>query len=278
MSLEENDSKSLLEVNNEIILLNKRMKKIELMCYFFEKNDRCNCYMDIQPGSGGIDAQDWASILLRMYLKWADRNNFKTDIIYKSSSEIAGIKSATVKFLGSYAYGWLKKETGIHRLVRKSPFDSNGKRHTSFCSIFVYPDINDKIEIKINLSDLRIDVYRSSGAGGQHVNRTESAVRITHLPTKITTQCQSDRSQHKNKEKAINQLKSKLYEFELRKKNKDKKIIEKSKSKIAWGNQIRSYIFDNSIVKDLRTGIESKKIQSILDGDLNIFLNKNFNI
>ncbi len=207
-----------------------------------------------------------------MYLRWIESKNFKIDIIEISEGEICGIKSATIKILGKYAYGWMRTETGIHRLVRKSPFDSGNKRHTSFSSAFIYPDINNKIDIKINLSDLRIDVYRASGAGGQHVNRTESAVRVTHIPTKIVTQCQSDRSQHKNKDQAIKQLKLKLYKFELQKKNITKNAIEQTKQDIGWGRQIRSYILDNSRIKDLRTGIEITNVQSVLDGNLDKFI------
>jgi len=239
---------------------------------FSSKHDNCNCYVDIQSGSGGTDAQDWAKILLRMYLKWADKKGFQTEIIHESIGEIVGIKSATIKVHGEYAFGWLRTETGIHRLIRKSPFDSGKRRHTSFSSVFVYPDIDDQIYININSSELRVDVYRASGAGGQHVNRTESAVRITHLPTNLVTQCQSSRSQHKNKEQAIQQMKSKLYEMQKREKQKKKKELEKNKSNITWGNQIRSYILDNSKIKDLRTGIEKNHIQSVLDGDLDDFI------
>nr|WP_236607854.1 peptide chain release factor 2 [Wigglesworthia glossinidia] len=280
LAVQEHDTDTLLEIKKDIYLLNKEINEIELTYIFSKKHDCENCYIDLQPGSGGIDAQDWAKILLRMYLKWADRKNFKTKIIDKSDAEIAGIKSATIKISGKYAYGWLKNETGIHRLVRKSPFDSGKKRHTSFASVFVYPDIDQNIKININFADIRIDVYRASGAGGQHVNRTESAVRITHLPTNISTQCQNGRSQHKNKEQAIKQLKSKLYNLEMIKKNANKKILEQSKSKIAWGNQIRSYVFDNSRVKDLRSGVVSNRVQSILDGDLDVFIKSNlkFNI
>ncbi len=239
---------------------------------FSKKNDNCNCYVDIQSGSGGIEAQDWSKMLLRMYLKWADKKGFQTEITHESIGEIVGIKSSTIKVCGEYAFGWLRTETGIHRLIRKSPFDSGKRRHTSFSSIFIYPDVDDKIHTNIRSSDLRIDVYRASGAGGQHVNRTESAVRITHLPTNLVAQCQSNRSQHKNKEQAIKQIKSKLYEMQIRKQQKDKKKLESNKSDITWGNQIRSYILDNSTIKDLRTGIEKKNVQSVLDGDLDDFI------
>jgi len=239
---------------------------------FSKKNDHCNCYIDIQSGSGGTEAQDWAYMLLRMYLRWADKKKFKTEMIYESVGEIVGIKSATVRVIGEYAFGWLRTETGIHRLIRKSPFDSGKRRHTSFSSIFIYPEIDNKIDINIKSSDLRIDVYRASGAGGQHVNRTESAVRITHLPTNIVTQCQNNRSQHKNKEYAIKQMKLKLYEMQMQAKQQEKQKIEKNKSDITWGNQIRSYILDNSKVKDLRTKIETTDIQAVLNGDLDNFI------
>lgn len=243
----------------------------EICHLFFEKNDDNNCYIDIQSGSGGIDAQDWASILLRMYLRWLSNKGFHTKIITETEGEVSGIKSATVKVKGSYAYGWLKTESGIHRLVRKSPFDS-GRRHTSFVSVFIYPEVDDKINIYIRPDDLRIDVYKSSGSGGQHVNRTESAVRVTHIPSNIVTQCQSDRSQHKNKNQAIKQLKSKLYNLELQKKKSEKKMREDKKNDITWGNQIRSYVLDHSRIKDLRTGLEKRNIKAVLNGDLDDFV------
>lgn len=239
---------------------------------FSKTHDACNCYIDIQSGSGGTEAQDWSKILLKMYLKWLDKKGFKTKIIEESTGEIVGIKSATVQVFGAYAFGWLRTETGIHRLIRKSPFDAGKRRHTSFSSVFIYPDIEEKINIKIHSSDLRIDVYRASGAGGQHVNRTESAVRITHIPTNLVTQCQNNRSQHKNKEQAIKQMKAKLYELQLQKKRREKTQIESNKLNISWGNQIRSYILDNSKIKDLRTGIEKHDIQSVLNGDLDDFI------
>lgn len=269
---EENDKDTLIIIQTELCTLEKQLSELEFRCMFTGESDNADCYLDVQAGSGGTEAQDWANILLRMYLRWADSRGFSTDIIYESAGEITGIKSVTIKISGNYAYGWLRTETGVHRLVRKSPFDSGGRRHTSFSSIFVYPEINDSIDIKINLSDLRIDVYRASGAGGQHVNRTESAVRITHLPTNIVTQCQSARSQHKNKEKALKQLKSKLYDLELKKKNEEKKAIEGTKSDIGWGSQIRSYILDDSRIKDLRTAVEIRDTQSVLDGNLNKFI------
>jgi peptide chain release factor 2 len=264
----------LQETNLELANIEKEIKTLELYRMFSKKNDHCNCYIDIQSGSGGTDAQDWSKMLLRMYLKWADKKRFQTKIIHEYSGEIVGIKSATIKIYGEYAFGWLRTETGIHRLIRKSPFDSGKRRHTSFSSIFIYPDIEDEIKLQISPSDLRIDVYKASGAGGQHVNRTESAVRITHLPTNVSTQCQSNRSQHKNKEQAIKQIKSKLYEIQKREKNIKKKKIEANKSDITWGHQIRSYVLDSSKIKDLRTGVEKNNVQSVLDGDLDEFIEK----
>ncbi|WP_284443102.1 peptide chain release factor 2 [Buchnera aphidicola] len=272
LAIETKDESVLKDSFAEMQKIEKKIKKIEFYRMFSKKNDHCNCYMDIQSGSGGTEAQDWAKMLLRMYLRWADKKGFQTEIIHESIGEIVGIKSSTIKINGEYAFGWLRTETGIHRLIRKSPFDSGNRRHTSFGSIFIYPEIDEKIDININSSDLRIDVYRASGAGGQHVNRTESAVRITHLPTNIVTQCQNNRSQHKNKEQAIKQMKLKLYEMQIRKKQKEKQKIEKNKSNITWGNQIRSYILDNSKIKDLRTGIEKNHVQSVLDGDLDDFI------
>ena len=239
---------------------------------FSGKNDKNNCYIDLQAGSGGVEAQDWVSILMRMYLRWSEIKGFNTEIIHMSEGDIAGIKSVTIHVSGQYAFGWLRTETGIHRLVRKSPFDSNGKRHTSFSSVFIYPEIINNIDIKINSGDLRIDVYRASGAGGQHVNKTESAVRITHIPTGTVTQSQNDRSQHKNKDQAMKQMKAKLYNIEIQKKNIEKQILENNKADIAWGNQIRSYILDNSLIKDLRTGIETRNTHLVLNGDLKEFI------
>ncbi len=233
---------------------------------FSGEYDSADCYLDIQAGSGGTEAQDWASMLERMYLRWAESRGFKTEIIEESEGEVAGIKSVTIKISGDYAYGWLRTETGVHRPVRKSPFDSGGRRHTSFSSAFVYPEVDDDIDIEINPADLRIDVYRASGAGGQHVNRTESAVRITHIPTGIVTQCQNDRSQHKNKDQAMKQMKAKLYELEMQKKNAEKQAMEDNKSDIGWGSQIRSYVLDDSRIKDLRTGVETRNTQAVLDG------------
>jgi len=272
LAIETQDSVVLKDSFSEIIKIEKEIKKMEFYRMFSKKHDNCNCYVDIQAGSGGTEAQDWAKMLLRMYLRWSDKKGFQTEIIHESIGEIVGIKSSTIQVRGEYAFGWLRTETGIHRLIRKSPFDSGKRRHTSFSSVFIYPEIDEKIYINIHPSDIRIDVYRASGAGGQHVNRTESAVRITHLPTNIVTQCQNNRSQHKNKEQAIKQMKSKLYEMQIRQKQKEKQKLENSKSDISWGNQIRSYILDNSKIKDLRTGVEKNNVQSVLDGDLDDFI------
>ncbi|UVK78894.1 MAG: peptide chain release factor RF2 [Sodalis sp. Ffu] len=272
LAIEENDEETFLESQTKLNGLESQLSQLELRRMFAGKYDSADCYVDIQAGSGGTEAQDWASMLLRMYLRWAESRGFKTGIIGESEGEVAGIKSVTIKVIGDYAYGWLRTETGVHRLVRKSPFDSGGRRHTSFSSAFVYPEVEDDIDIKINPSDLRIDVYRASGAGGQHVNRTESAIRITHLPTNIVTQCQNDRSQHKNKDQAMKQLKAKLYEFIQQKKNAEKQALEDTKSDIGWGSQIRSYVLDNSRIKDLRTGVETRNIQAVLDGDLDKFI------
>ncbi len=239
---------------------------------FSGEMDSHNAFLDIQAGSGGTEAQDWAEMLLRMYLRWGERHGFKTELIEVSPGEVAGIKSATVSFKGEYAFGWLRTETGVHRLVRKSPFDSGNRRHTSFAAVFVSPEIEDDIEIEIDPSDLRIDVYRSSGAGGQHVNKTESAVRITHLPTNTVVQCQAGRSQHQNKDTAMKQLKAKLYELEVQKRNASQQQVEDSKSDIGWGSQIRSYVLDQSRIKDLRTGVETGNTQAVLDGDLDQFI------
>nr|BET44609.1 MAG: peptide chain release factor 2 [Candidatus Aschnera chinzeii] len=272
LAIETNDYDLLIEIKKELKSTDDTIKCLEYIHMFSGIHDIANCYIDLQAGSGGTEAQDWTSMLMRMYIKWAESKQFKTEIIALSDGDIAGIKSVTIKIIGEYAYGWLRTENGVHRLVRKSPFDSGNRRHTSFSSSFIYPDIQDDINIIINQSDLRIDVYRASGAGGQHVNKTESAVRITHIPSGLVTQCQSDRSQHKNKEYALKQLKSKLYNLELRKKNVDKQLLENSKTDICWGYQIRSYILDNSKIKDLRTGMENTDIQAVLDGDLDKFI------
>lgn len=234
--------------------------------------DPCNAYLDIQAGSGGTEAQDWAEMLLRMYLRWGERQGFNTSLMEISPGEVAGIKSATISFNGDHAFGWLRTETGVHRLVRKSPFDSGNRRHTSFAAVFVAPEISDDIDIEINPADLRIDTYRASGAGGQHVNTTDSAVRITHVPTNIVVQCQNDRSQHKNKAQALKQLRAKLYEFERNKQLAEQQQREANKSDITWGNQIRSYVLDDSRIKDLRTGVEAGNTQAVLDGDLQRFI------
>jgi peptide chain release factor 2 len=234
--------------------------------------DPNNCFIDIQAGAGGTEACDWASMLLRQYLKYAERKGFKAELLEESEGDVAGIKSASIKIEGDYAYGTLRTETGVHRLVRKSPFDSSGGRHTSFASIFVYPEVDDSIEVDINPADLRVDTYRASGAGGQHINKTDSAVRITHLPTNIVVQCQNDRSQHKNRAEAMSMLKSKLYEAELRKRQAEQDKLEAGKSDVGWGHQIRSYVLDNSRIKDLRTNVEVSAIQKVLDGDLDVFI------
>ena len=239
---------------------------------FSGEMDENNAYVDIQSGAGGTEAQDWAEMILRMYLRWAESHDFKADVIEASAGEVAGIKSATVHIKGPYAYGWLRTETGVHRLVRKSPFDSGNRRHTSFASVFVSPEVDDNIDIDIDPSDLRIDVYRASGAGGQHVNRTESAVRITHLPTNTVVQCQNDRSQHKNKAQAMNQLKAKLYELEMQKRRAEASVLEESKADVGWGSQIRSYVLDQSRIKDLRTNVETGNTQAVLDGGLDNFI------
>ncbi len=272
LAVEEEDEETFEDAKSELDGLEKRLEDLEFRRMFSGAHDSSDCYLDIQSGSGGTEAQDWAEMVLRMYLRWGEAHDFKPELIEVSDGDVAGIKSATIKFTGEYAFGWLRTETGVHRLVRKSPFDSSGRRHTSFCSVFVYPEIDDDIEIDINPADLRIDVYRASGAGGQHVNRTESAVRITHLPTNTVVQCQNDRSQHKNKDTAMKQLKAKLYELELQKQNAEKQAAEDAKSDIGWGSQIRSYVLDDSRIKDLRTGVETRNTQSVLDGDLDKFI------
>lgn len=239
---------------------------------FSGKYDYAECYLDIQSGSGGTEAQDWAEMLLRMYLRWIEAKGFSSEIIEVSDGDVAGIKSATVKVSAEYAYGWLRTETGVHRLVRKSPFDSGNRRHTSFASVFIYPEIDDDIDIEINPADLRVDVYRASGAGGQHINKTESAVRITHIPTGVVTQCQNNRSQHSNRDQAMKQLKAKLYDLEIQKQNAEKQQMEDNKSDIGWGSQIRSYVLDDSRIKDLRTGVETRNTQAVLDGSLDQFI------
>lgn len=272
MAAEEGDSETVDSVVADVAELEKRLETLEFRRMFAGEMDPNNAYLDIQSGSGGTEAQDWASMILRMYLRWGERAGFKTELIECSDGDVAGIKSATIHFQGDYAFGWLRTETGVHRLVRKSPFDSGNRRHTSFASVFVSPEIDDDIDIEINPADLRIDVYRASGAGGQHVNKTESAVRITHMPTGAVTQCQNDRSQHKNKDTAMKQLKAKLYELEMMKRQGDQQAVEDSKSDIGWGSQIRSYVLDQSRIKDLRTSVETGNTQAVLDGDLNQFI------
>ncbi len=272
LAVEAEDEDTFVEAQTELADLEAQLAKLEFRRMFSGKHDPDNCFLDIQSGSGGTEAQDWASMLMRMYLRWGEAKGFNPELYEVTDGDVAGIKGCTIKFTGEYAYGWLRTETGVHRLVRKSPFDSGNRRHTSFASVFVSPEIDDDIEIEINPSDLRIDTYRASGAGGQHVNRTDSAVRITHLPTNIVVQCQNDRSQHKNRDNAFKQLRAKLYEFELQKQNAEKQALEDTKSDIGWGSQIRSYVLDDSRIKDLRTGVETRNTQSVLDGDLDKFI------
>ncbi|MFA0085165.1 peptide chain release factor 2 [Vibrio sp. E150_011] len=272
LAVEEQDQETFDEIEPELAELEVKLEKLEFRRMFAGDHDASDCYIDLQSGSGGTEAQDWTSMLLRMYLRWAEAKGFKTEVIEVSDGDVAGLKGATVRISGEYAYGWLRTETGVHRLVRKSPFDSSGRRHTSFASAFIYPEIDDNIQIDINPSDLRIDVYRASGAGGQHVNTTESAVRITHVPTNTVVQCQNDRSQHKNKDQAMKQLRAKLFELEVHKQNAEKQANEDAKSDIGWGSQIRSYVLDDSRIKDLRTGVENRNTQAVLDGDLDKFI------
>ena len=272
MAVEEDDDESVGSVEDDVADFEEKVSTLEFQRMFSGEMDPNGAFLDIQSGSGGTEAQDWAEMILRMYLRWADKHGFTTEIIELSSGDVAGIKSATILIQGDYAFGWLRTEIGVHRLVRKSPFDSSNKRHTSFASVFVSPEIDDDIEIDINPADLRIDVYRASGAGGQHVNKTESAVRITHTPTNTVVQCQNDRSQHKNKATAMKQLKAKLYELEMQKRIVDQKEQEEGKSDIGWGSQIRSYVLDQSRVKDLRTGVETGNTQAVLDGALDQFI------
>ena len=268
----EDDESTLESVRVDLAALEKQIAALEFRRMFSGEMDPNNAFVDIQAGSGGTEAQDWAEMLLRMYLRWAERHGFKTEIIEASAGEVAGIKSATVKIDGAYAFGWLRTETGVHRLVRKSPFDSGHRRHTSFTSVFVSPEVDDSFEVEINPADLKVDTYRASGAGGQHVNRTESAIRITHVPSGIVVACQSDRSQHKNRSTAMKQLAAKLYEMEMQKRRADQQVVEENKSDIGWGRQIRSYVLDQSRIKDLRTGVEVGNTQAVLDGDLDEFI------
>jgi peptide chain release factor 2 len=263
---------SILAIEADINTFATQIGQMEFNRMFSRPMDKSNAYLDIQAGSGGTEAQDWAEMILRMYLRWGDQHKFEVQIIEVSPGEVAGIKSATVKYTGEYAYGWLRTETGVHRLVRKSPFDANHKRHTSFASVFVYPEVDDSIEIEINPADLRIDTYRAQGAGGQHVNKTDSAIRIKHNPTGVIVSCQSERSQHQNRAQAMKQLRARLYELELRKKQAEQDAVEASKLDITWGSQIRSYVLDDSRIKDLRTGVETRNPQTVLDGDLDMFI------
>ncbi len=272
LAKEENDQGTADEVVSDLDQMEAGLADLEFRRMFSGETDECSAFLDIQAGSGGTEAQDWAEMILRMFLRWGERHGFKTELIEASAGDVAGIKSATIHYEGEYAYGWLRTETGVHRLVRKSPFDSGNRRHTSFASVFVSPEIDDEIEIDINPADLRIDTYRASGAGGQHVNKTDSAIRITHEPTGTVVQCQNDRSQHKNRANAMKQLKSKLYELEIQKRNDDQAVLEEGKSDIGWGSQIRSYVLDQSRIKDLRTGVETGNTQAVLDGDLDKFI------
>jgi peptide chain release factor 2 len=272
LSRADQDSAALATIDADVTALARQIGDLEFQRMFHNALDPNNCFLDIQAGAGGTEAQDWASMLERMYLRYAERKNFKSELLEESSGEVAGIKSATIKISGSYAYGMLRTETGVHRLVRKSPFDSNARRHTSFASVFVYPEVDDTVEVEINPADLRIDVYRASGAGGQHVNKTESAVRITHLPTGIVVQSQNDRSQHRNRAECMAMLKSRLFELEMRKRLAEQSKLEESKTDVAWGHQIRSYVLDQSRIKDLRTNVEIGNTQAVLDGDLDDFI------
>jgi peptide chain release factor 2 len=268
----EGDDATLATIGADVAALERQIGDLEFQRMFNNPLDPNNCFLDVQAGSGGTEAQDWAAMLERMYLRYAERKDFKAELLEESAGEVAGIKSATIKITGSYAFGMLRTETGVHRLVRKSPFDSNARRHTSFASVFVYPEVDDTVDIEINPADLRIDVYRASGAGGQHVNKTESAVRITHIPTNVVVQSQNDRSQHRNRAECMAMLKSRLYELEMRKRLAEQNKLEDSKTDIAWGHQIRSYVLDQSRIKDLRTNVEVGNTQGVLDGDLDPFI------
>jgi peptide chain release factor 2 len=272
LAREENDDDTLQSVEADVHGVDKSVAEMEFRRMFSNPLDPNNCFLDIQAGSGGTEAQDWGQMLERMYLRYTERKGFKVDVLEESAGEVAGIKSATLKISGAYAYGHLRTEIGVHRLVRKSPFDSAARRHTSFASVFVYPEVDDNIEVDVNPADLRIDVYRASGAGGQHVNKTESAVRITHLPTNIVVQCQTDRSQHRNRAECMSMLKARLYEQELRKRQAEQQKMEDAKTDIGWGHQIRSYVLDQSRIKDLRTNVEIGNTQGVLDGDLDDFI------
>ncbi len=268
----EEDDDSILTIEQDVLGLQEQIEQLEFRRMFSNQMDPCNCFIDIQAGAGGTEAQDWAQMLLRQYLRYCERKGFKTTLIELSEGDVAGIKTATIKVEGDYAYGYLRTETGVHRLVRKSPFDSANGRHTSFSSLFVYPEVDESIDIEINPADVRIDTYRASGAGGQHINKTDSAVRLTHIPTGIVVQCQNDRSQHRNRAEAWEMLKSRLYELELRKRMSEQQKLEDSKSDIGWGHQIRSYVLDSSRIKDLRTNYETGNTKAVLDGDLDAFI------
>jgi len=272
LAQEETDEDLLDAANKDLLILEQHVNSLEFQKMFSGAMDQANAYLDIQAGSGGTEAQDWAEMLLRMYLRWGEEKGFETDLVEVSGGDVAGIKSATIRLCGEFAFGWLRTETGVHRLVRKSPFDSGNRRHTSFASVFVSPEVDDDIEVDIEMSDVRIDTYRSSGAGGQHVNKTDSAVRLTHEPSGIVVQCQSQRSQHKNKDMAIKQLKAKLYELEELKRKEEAQSVEESKADIGWGSQIRSYVLDASRIKDLRTNVEITNTGAVLDGDLDQFI------
>ena len=269
---EENDESWFNDIVSDLAACETEIEGMEFRRMFNGKMDESHCFLEIQAGSGGTEAQDWAEMMLRMYLRWGDDHNIKTTLIEVTPGDVAGIKGATIHFEGEYAFGWLRTETGVHRLVRKSPFDSGNRRHTSFASVFVSPEVNDDIDIVINPADLRVDTYRASGAGGQHVNKTDSAVRLTHLPTGVVVQCQSGRSQHQNKDNAMKQLKAKLYELEIQKQRAEQEQVEASKADITWGSQIRSYVLDDSRVKDLRTNVETRNTQAVLDGGLDCFI------
>jgi peptide chain release factor 2 len=272
LAIEEKDADTADAVMDDLKAMQQRVERLEFERMFSGEMDNRPCFLDIQAGSGGTEAQDWAEMLLRMYLRWAERRGWKTDLVEVSSGDVAGIKSATIHIMGDYAYGWCRTETGVHRLVRKSPFDSGNRRHTSFAAVFVSPEVDDNIEIDINPADIRVDVYRASGAGGQHVNTTDSAVRMTHMPTGIVVQCQNDRSQHKNRDHAMKQLRARLYEHEMQKQMEEQQKLEDSKTDIGWGSQIRSYVLDQSRIKDLRTSVEVGNTQGVLDGDLDQFV------
>ncbi len=272
MAVEEEDEETFAEVESEIVALGEHLAKLEFRRMFSGEMDANNAFLEIQSGSGGTEAQDWAEMVCRMFLRWGESKGFKTELMEASDGDVAGIKSATIQFTGEYAFGWLRTETGVHRLVRKSPFDSGSRRHTSFCSVFVSPEVDDNIDIDINPADLRTDTYRASGAGGQHVNKTDSAVRITHEPSGIVVQCQSQRSQHKNRDAAMKQLKAKLYEMEMLKRNEASQALEDTKADIGWGSQIRSYVLDDQRIKDLRTNVQTSNCNNVLDGDLDQFM------